>query len=145
MNITELIKQMNCGNTTDEEEIFEEISKIDNPEDLHRIILNYNWDDGFELPQKVLDNKNCETTTALTIFFLAEGDEFLQEKSKSAYDEEWYSFVYNLYKKIIDGKFKQGEIKFAPPLNKLQIYKLKKVLENEEFIFIEETGTKEII
>ncbi|WP_179233059.1 hypothetical protein [Paenibacillus rigui] len=28
----------------------QEISRLDNPELLHNIALNYNWDNGFELP-----------------------------------------------------------------------------------------------
>ena len=142
MNITELIEQMNYGNTDEEE-----ISKIDNSEDLHRIILQYNWDDGFELPQKIIDNKNCELSTALAVFELSDGLSYLEEKSEpvSDYKKDWFDFVSNLYNRILNGEFPKGDIKFKPELTKVQIYKLKKFLDDKDFIFIEETGSKEIL
>lgn len=144
MNITELIRQINYSDIS-EEEIFEEISKIDNSEDLHRILLDYNWDDGFEIPQRITDNKNCELSTALFAFELAEGLTYLQEKSESAYNsykKDWFDFVSSLYSRILNGEFQKGNIKFKPDLTKVQIYKLKKFLDDKDFIFIEETGSK---
>lgn len=56
--------------------------KIEDSELLHVIMVNYNWDDGFELPKSVLKNENCELSTALLIFYLVGGEEFLFEREQ---------------------------------------------------------------
>lgn len=128
----------------EDEEVFDLISRIDDSEVLHLIAINYNWDDGIEIPQMILDNKHCELATALTIFGLAEGFEYLDDKSALDYDKELKSFVTDLYERIINRKFIQGEIKYNPQLTKVQIYKLKKTINEDEIIFIETIGTKEV-
>lgn len=128
----------------EDEEVFDLISEIDDSEVLHLIAINYNWDDGVEIPQMILNNNHCELATALTIFELAEGFEYLDDKSTLAYDNELKSFVSDLYERIINRKFIQGEIKYAPQLTKVQIYKLKKTINEDEIIFIETIGIKEV-
>lgn len=39
-----------------EDEIQAVISKTENPDILYMYAYNYNWDDGFEIPQLILDN-----------------------------------------------------------------------------------------
>lgn len=48
---------------------------------LDKIIVNYNWDDGFELPLEIIQHQNCELATALNAFYLAEGDLYLLDKT----------------------------------------------------------------
>lgn len=40
--------------------IKEEIKYIENPILLHNIALYYNWDDGFDLPNWIINNDNLE-------------------------------------------------------------------------------------
>ena len=49
----------------------------------------------------------------------------------------WKRFITGLYDQIIQGRFKRSGIGFMPPLNKVEIYKLKKILKPSEHIFIE--------
>ena len=57
------------------------ISKIQDNEILYVYAYNYNWDDGFEIPQKILSNKECELSTALVLFYSADGYSYLLDKS----------------------------------------------------------------
>lgn len=99
----------------------------------------YNWDDGFAVPEAILNNPNCCLSTALELFYLADGVRYLKDKldvEKSAL-EPWRRFITGLYNQIIQGRFKRSGIGFTPPLNRVEIYKLKKSLEPSEYIFIE--------
>lgn len=33
-------------------------------EEIDKLIEGYNWDDGFSLPQRILENSNCDLTLA---------------------------------------------------------------------------------
>lgn len=59
--------------------------------------IHYNWDDGFEIPQAILKHNLCNLSTALLIFYRAEGDTYLMNKSDNQDETEWYSFIKNLY------------------------------------------------
>lgn len=121
------------------------VDKIEDSELLHVIMVNYNWDDGFELPKLVLKNKNCELSTALLIFYLVGGEEFLFEREKIlSKKNERNSFLSELYDNIISNIYPKGRIYFEPPLTKVEIYKLKKILTPSENIFIESFGNEKM-
>ena len=40
---------------------------------LRALIRDYNWDDGFFLPQAILNDPACDLALALEIFYLADG------------------------------------------------------------------------
>lgn len=106
---------------------------------LHLLGRGYNWDDGFAVPEAILNNPNCCLSTVLELFYLADGVRYLKDKldvEKSA-SEPWRRFVTGLYNQIIQDRFKRSGIGFTPPLNRVEIYKLKKSLEPSEYIFIE--------
>lgn len=71
------------------------------------------------------------------IFYNADGLTYLYEKSENTNLPRWSSFIKKLYDSILSGKYQKGEIEFKVPLTKVQLYKLKKVLTEEEDIFIE--------
>ena len=123
------------------------IEKLDNPEYLHILAKEYNYDDGSEIPELILKNSHCELSTALLIFELCEGYDFLEEKEDtdvSEYDDGRFEFIKKLYEDIIKGKYRKGHIGFQPSLTKVQIYKMKKFLEEQDEIFITEIEGKEI-
>ncbi|RGS62181.1 DUF4274 domain-containing protein, partial [Roseburia inulinivorans] len=41
------------------------ISQTEDQEILYVYAYNYNWDNGFDIPQTVLDNKKCDLSIAL--------------------------------------------------------------------------------
>jgi len=113
------------------------ISQNKDQDILYVYAYNYNWDDGYDIPQTILDHEKCDLSIALLIFYRADGLRYLTEKSENTNSSKWHSFVKNLYDSILSGKYQKGEIEFKVPLTKVQLYKLKKVLTEEENIFIE--------
>lgn len=120
-----------------------EVENIDDSDLLHLIMYNYNWDDGFEIPKLVLKNQNCEISTALMIFYSAGGEDLLADKQLIVTNKnDRLKFVSELYNSIIANGFLRGDIYFEPPLTKVELYKLKKMLEDSEKIFIESIGNR---
>lgn len=119
------------------EEILELISKIKDTEILYMYAYNYNWDNGFEIPQAILDNDKCDLSTALLIFYNADGEVYLTNKMDNENLLNWTSFIKNIYNLILNGKYMRGEIEFKVPLSKIQIFKLNKLLTTEEKVFVE--------
>ena len=120
-----------------EDEIQAMVSQIDDQEVLYVYTYNYNWDNGFEIPQLVLDNDKCDLSIALLVFYRADGISYLFNKSYNERLPQWSTFIKKLYDSILDGKYRSGEIEFKVPLSKVEVYKLKKILTETENIFIE--------
>ena len=114
---------------------------IKTEENLNQFIYSYNWDDGFDIPCKILDEKECTLPVALLIFELADGYTYLETKGEGYDLSEWLKFVDNLYQRILNGDFKKGKCIYNPDLTKVQIYKLKKLLPEKEHIFITPINT----
>ena len=79
------------------------ISKINDTEILFAYAQNYNWDDGFKIPEQILKNKQCDFSTALLIFYGADGFQMLSEKESFLNSDliDWKNFLLNLYENLI--------------------------------------------
>lgn len=117
-------------------------AEVKDEEVLYVLGHRYNWDNGFALPKAIIDNPNCRLSTALALFYLADGMIYLKNKAEaeSGASPEWRDFVTDLYDRIVQGRFDKSDIEFIPPLNKAEHYKLKKKLDRSEYVFIERTG-----
>lgn len=122
---------------TDNDEVKRTIFQTEDQEILYVYAYNYNWDNGFDIPQAVLDNEKCDLSIALLIFYRADGLSYLEDKSDNANLPQWSSFIKRLYDSILTGKYQRGEIEFKVPLSKVEFFKLKKTITEEEKIFIE--------
>ena len=134
-NIIVNVKTLLCDADTDE--VKRIISQTEDQEILYIYIYNYNWDNGFDIPQTVLDNKICDLSIALLIFYRADGLSYLEDKYDNANLPQWSSFIKRLHDSILAGEYQRGEIEFKVPLSKVQLFKLKKVITEEENIFTE--------
>ncbi len=112
------------------------VKRISDEEELFQYIDFYNWDDGFDIPMEVSKNKNCTLPIALFMFELADGYTYLETKEVDQRHKEWSGFVTELYRRVMNNEFPLGKMPYAPQLNKVQIYKMNKVLPEEEHIFI---------
>lgn len=122
-------------------ETIDEIKGITDSELLHIIAGNYNWDNGFEIPYSIINNKKGDLGTALMIFYDADGYRVLEnrEELKNPNLKEWANFILQIEDKILNNQFKVNNIKFIPPLTKVQIFRLKKNNPNISKVFIEES------
>lgn len=139
MNINEIKKHLYNDST---ESSIKYVNSIKDEETLFVYANNYNWDNGFETPTSIINSPVCTLSIALLIFHLADGITYLETKSPNESLPEWSNFITALYKRIISDEFKTGKVSFVPELTKVQLFKLKKVLSENECIFINEiTGT----
>ncbi|MCM1495314.1 MAG: DUF4274 domain-containing protein [Bacteroides sp.] len=94
--------------------------------DLEKILNEYNWDDGFKFPQKLLNHPDCDLALALEIFYLADGFAYLDGYIEETSLEEWKQFICSLYNDIISGKYIKSDRQYEIPLSKVERYKLRK-------------------
>lgn len=118
---------------TDNDEVKRTIFQTEDQEILY--VYAYNWDNGFDIPQTVLDNEKCDLSIALLIFYRADGLSYLEDKSDNANLPQWSSFIKRLYESILTGKYQKGKLEFKVPLSKVQLCKLKKAIAEAEKIF----------
>lgn len=126
----------------DADEVKRIISQTEDQEILYIYTYNYNWDNGFDIPQTVLDNEKCDLSIALLVFYKADGLSYLADKSDNINLPQWSFFIKRLYDSILTGKYQKGKIEFKVPVSKVQLFKLKKAITEAENIFIEDIEGK---
>lgn len=94
--------------------------------DLENLLEEYNWDDGFAVPQKILNSPDCDLVLALKIFYLADGYAYFNESAEHMALDEWKLFISTLYQDIVDGKYVTYGRRYEIPLTRVQRYKLRK-------------------
>lgn len=117
-------------------DVKEKLSSCIDSSILHVFAYNYNWNNGFDAPQTIIENSACTLGTALMIFYLADGYRYLTEKNETSEIPEWLAFISGLYNRIYSGIYTDASIAFSVPLTKVQIYKLQKILSEKEQVFI---------
>lgn len=127
------------------EEVLENIKSIDDERVLFVFMYNYNWDNGFQIPNLILKKECCTLSIAMLIFFNADGIAYLQNKNNRKLSE-WFDFIEQLYKNIVQKKYIVGIVGYKIPLTKVQLFKLRRELSSEEQIFLNDIpGTNEDI
>lgn len=121
------------------------ISNIDSPELLHNIALNYNWDNGFELPNWIIKNVHCELGTALMLFYNADGYVLLDKDNKNMVtgQKDWFTFINMLFNKLLNNEFNSIKVAYQPEFSKAQRYKLKKANPNIPKVFFDGIRVKD--
>jgi len=127
----------------DEEDIDEAVlvtESIKNAVELHVLANNYNWDNGFRVPEAIIRNECCDLGTALLMFYLADGYSMLSDRENFGNStlSDWKKFLEELLGKITRREFLRSEIAFSVPLTKVQLFKLKKGNKNIPDILINE-------
>ena len=135
MDEKKILKVKELLYNVDNDEVKRVIFQTGDQEILYVYAYNYNWDNGFDIPQTVLDNEKCDLSTALLIFYRADGLSYLQDKSDNINLPQWSIFIKKLYNSILRGKYQRGKIEFKIPLSKVQLYKLRKEVTVEENVF----------
>lgn len=95
-------------------------------DDLCDTLKEYNWDDGFETLERLLNNPQCDLALALKIFYLADGFACLDGDAENTHLQDWKQFISDLYKEILNGKYKKTDNTYKVPLTRAQKYKFAK-------------------
>ncbi|MDQ3005640.1 MAG: DUF4274 domain-containing protein [Chloroflexota bacterium] len=95
-----------------------EIEKIASPQELHELILHYNWDDGVEIPCVVSNNENCDRETVLMIYWLA-GPGYLYQyenwnEIERNYEGVQFDLIEEIERKYLAGFYQNNTILFNP-------------------------------
>ena len=125
-------------------EIKDTISRMEDQEVIYVFTYNYNWDNGFEIPKLILANKKCNLSTALLMFYRADGIGYLLDKTDNKNSPQWFSFIRALYYSILNRDCREDNIEFKIPLSKVQLFKLQKKLVEQENIFIKNIEGKNL-
>lgn len=123
------------------------INNLQTEDELFVLLDNFNWDNGFEMPQAVIDHSKCTLSIALLAFYRADGIRYLLD-AEAAYSnslsKEWEDFVKDVYDKIIRKKFPNGNITFQPEITRIQKFKLKKLKPALNPIFLDGISGKDL-
>ncbi|HDR8227260.1 TPA: DUF4274 domain-containing protein, partial [Bacillus cereus] len=86
---------------TNKEDTISRIKNIDNPIILHCFAANYNWNNGFDIPNAILENKDCDLGTGLLMFHYVDGYRLLEssEEVSNSLLQEWKVFILKLQNK----------------------------------------------
>ncbi len=94
---------------------------------------NYNWDNGFEVPEAIINHPNCTLPVALLAFHRADGIQYLFEGETifaNRLSDSWENFIKEVYDKILKKQYPNGSISFQPEITKIQKFKLNKLNPN---------------
>ena len=106
------------------------IKSLQTEDELFVLLDNFNWDNGFEVPQAVIEHSKCTLSIALLAFYRADGIRYLLNAEASfanSSSKEWEDFVKDVYVKIFRKRFPNGNISFQPEIMGIQKFKLKKL------------------
>ena len=121
-------------------EAVELVKSINSEDELFVLLDNYNWDNGFEVPEAIINHPNCTLSVALLAFHRADGIQYLLEGEAvfaNRLSKSWEDFIKEVYDKILKKKYPNGSISFQPEITKIQKFKLNKLTPNLDPIILD--------
>ena len=109
------------------------VKSINSEDELFVLLDNYNWDNGFEVPEAIINHPNCTLSVALLAFHRADGIQYILEGEAifaNRLSKSWGKFIKEVYDKILKKKYPKGSISFQPEITKIQKFKLNKLIPN---------------
>ena len=114
-------------------EAVELVKSINSEDELFVLLDNYNWDNGFEVPEAIINHPNCTLPIALLAFHRADGIQYLLEVEAifaNRLSKSWEDFIKEVYDKVLKKQYPNGSISFQPEITKIQKFKLNKLNPN---------------
>ncbi len=89
---------------------------IDNPLELHFIADNYNWDDGAEVLNWIIESPLCDKATAMMIFWRAQPDYCTNfaTKEEAEYDGDIWELLQNIMRNMEQGFYTHAHLEYDP-------------------------------
>ena len=133
MDVTKLNKLSYILYSESNAKAVELVKSINSEDKLFVLLDNYNWDNGFEVPEAIINHPNCTLPVALLAFYRADGIQYLLEGEAifaNRLSKSWENFIKEVYDKILKKKYPKGSISFQPEITKIQKFKLNKLNPN---------------
>jgi hypothetical protein len=99
--------------------IFEKLNSTDQ----YYLAENYNWDDGVEILQWIIESKKCDKGTASLIFWMSEPDYYFEksESEISNYEKDTFLLLKRIVEKFNNKEFKKSNLKYDPTYREKRI------------------------
>ncbi len=117
-----------------DKELFDSLSS----EEQYFLVSIYNWDDGIEVLDWVVESDKCDLGTAIQIFWLAEPDYYFEfsETTIDEYEKGVWELLQKILRKVRGGEFENKKFEFIPVEegyhveyeNQLEIWRLPSIL-----------------
>ena len=98
------------------------VKSINSEDELFVLLDNYNWYNGFEVPEAIITHPNCTLPVALLAFHRADGIQYLLDGEAifaNCLSKFWEDFIKEVYDKILKKQYPKGSISFQPEITKI--------------------------
>lgn len=133
MDETKLNKLLYILYSESNDKAVELVKSINSEDELFVLLDNYNWYNGFEVPEAIINHPNCTLPVTLLAFHRADGIQYLLEGEAifaNRLSKSWKDFIKEVYDKILKKKYPNGSISFQHEITKIQKFKLNKLNPN---------------
>ena len=147
MDVTKLNKLSYILYTESNAEAVELVKSINSEDELFVLLDNYNWDNGFEVPEAIINHPNCTLPLALLAFYRADGLRYLfegEDAFASSLSKSWKTFIKEVYDKISTEQYPNGSISYQPEITNIQKFKLKKLHPNLSSFILDGVSGKNV-
>lgn len=133
MDDVQLKKLSDALHSENKSEVVKLVHSINAEEELFVLLDNYNWDNGFEVPEAIITHTNCTLSVALLAFYRADGLRYLfegEDAFANPLSKSWETFIKEVYDRILKEYYPIGNISYDPEITNIQKFKLKKLHPN---------------
>ena len=147
MDDVQLKKLSDALHSENKSEVVKLVHSINAEEELFVLLDNYNWDNGFEVPEAIITHTNCTLSVALLAFYRADGLRYLfegEDAFANPLSKSWKTFIKEIYDKILKEHYPIGNISYDPEITNIQKFKLKKLHPNLSSFILDGVSGKDL-
>lgn len=147
MDDVQLKKLSDALHSENKSEVVKLVHSINAEEELFVLLDNYNWDNGFEVPEAIITHTNCTLSVALLAFYRADGLRYLfegEDAFANSLSKSWETFIKEIYDKILKEHYPIGNISYGPEITNIQKFKLKKLHPNLSSFILDGVSGKDL-
>ena len=147
MDDVQLKKQSDALHSENKSEVVKLVHSINAEEELFVLLDNYNWDNGFEVPEAIITHTNCTLSVALLAFYRADGLRYLfegEDAFANPLSKSWETFIKEVYDRILKEYYPIGNISYDPEITNIQKFKLKKLHPNLSSFILDGVSGKDL-
>ena len=147
MNAEQLKKLSDILYSENKSEVVKLVQSINSEDELFVLLDNYNWDNGFEVPEAIINHPNCTLPVALLAFYRADGIRYLfegEDAIANSLSKSWETFIKEIYDKILKEHYPIGNIYYYPEITNIQKFKLKKLHPNLSSFILDGVSGKDL-